>query len=174
MRGRRQIIIMDVILYSCNTPPNYIYKYLDNGETVNCKIQDDCNLLDPVLLISNVIDIAKYNYAHIPGMSRYYFINEFSHIAKGVIKAELHIDVLRTYAKEILNTQVYLTSSQLRQFPGMTNKGLNVYQQNFSSDFNTPYDVRMLTHTKIDFSNPKHTLDVTPTNILIGVSSLKA
>lgn len=166
---------MDVIFYSCATPPNYIYKVLENGVTVQCKMHDDCELRDPEILVSNAIDVLKYNYAHIPEIARFYFIESFERVAKGVIKVKLHIDVLRTYAKNILkNCAVDLTSAGLINQTGMTSYGKRLIQQVYSSDYNCPYDMRLSLHNKIPFNNPKDSFDVTPTNILIGVSSLKA
>lgn len=151
---------MITIFYQYGGDPLKIYKQLENGASVECKLHNAFEYKEIDILIYNTIDISIYNYAHIPSLGRYYFVSKFASTAKNVIMATLSIDVLMTYHKQIC-------------YEMTVHLGASGTPQKFSSSYDAPTDTRLTNQYKLPFENPKGSLDVAGTNILIGVSSLK-
>lgn len=83
-------------------------------KTFNVMYETDCNLLVPCDIHKPILQIQKWakwgsvNYAYIPDLNRYYFIRKESMITGNRIEYELEVDVLKTYANEILGISAYI------------------------------------------------------------------
>ena len=100
MQGIKRMI--DLILYSINDGDNVINKNLVNGVTIPIHLKQGFNIINPDIVLNG--DYRGFNYAHIPGLNRFYFINRIEQLNLKLIKLSLSCDVLETYKADILNS----------------------------------------------------------------------
>lgn len=109
---------MQVILYNFSKRENSTKLVAPNNptaKTLDCQLKDECNLTNPVLLISpNILpgtfSPTAYNYAQILYWSRYYFVKNWTW-KNAVWEVELAVDVLASFKAEIGNTETYIERS---------------------------------------------------------------
>ncbi|MBQ1774917.1 MAG: hypothetical protein IIZ95_01100, partial [Erysipelotrichaceae bacterium] len=71
---------------------------------------DDTNVVNPMirlLYVTNASYPVNYNYAYIPDLGRYYFIDSWKWTAEGWI-ASMTVDVLATYKTQIGAMSLYI------------------------------------------------------------------
>lgn len=56
--------------------------------------------------------VLSVNYVHIPDFNRYYFINDITSVRQNLWRLSLHVDVLMSYAKEIKNTNAFISRNE--------------------------------------------------------------
>ena len=88
-----------------------LYNYTGRGDAVNKKLGDPVilrgtwetggNVLSPSLKVRTV-DLFRFNYAQIPDVGRFYFIDHFDQLDAVTVRIYLNIDVLMTYRAAIL------------------------------------------------------------------------
>ena len=93
---------MELILYKTIDSENTINKVLTDPLTMDINLKNDVNIISPELVLNG--DYRGYNYAHIPELNRYYFINSMEQLNFKLVKISLECDVLETYKSEILNS----------------------------------------------------------------------
>lgn len=83
-----------------------------SGTTISVQLKQPCDILHPVFIMSWDSDYIHANYLHAPDLGRYYYIDNVILLTGS--RAELHcsVDVLMSYASEILNLDVYVTRNQ--------------------------------------------------------------
>ena len=91
---------MELILYRTLDNANVINKVLTDPVTVNITLKNDVNIINPEIVLSG--DFRGYNYAHIPELNRFYFIESFEQINLRFGKLFMSCDVLETYKADIL------------------------------------------------------------------------
>ena len=100
---------MNVTLYKYSGNLRKIDKTLPSGSsnilTLSGYLKDGSSVLNPTILVNYTIDIVGFNYAYISDFSRYYFV-EISNVNKDLWELRMRVDVLKTYATTILNTQM--------------------------------------------------------------------
>ena len=74
-------------------------------------LKNDCDLVNPyvVLKLDNVLFLS--NYAYIPQFKRYYFITGIEILSKTLVGVSLHVDVLESFKDNILAGTVHITES---------------------------------------------------------------
>ncbi len=74
-------------------------------------LKNDCDLVNPyvVLKLDNVLFVS--NYAYIPQFKRYYFITGIEILSKTLVGVSLHVDVLESFKDNILAGTVHITES---------------------------------------------------------------
>ena len=74
-------------------------------------LKNDCDLVNPyvVLKLDNVLFLS--NYAYIPQFKRYYFITGIEILSKTLVGVSLHVDVLEIFKDNILAGTVHITES---------------------------------------------------------------
>lgn len=81
------------------------------GATFNCRLLDNCSVMNPVLSLNvGISSFPDYNYCYIPSFRRYYWITDISFNASLLI-VYLSVDVLATYKDTIGNETLYITRS---------------------------------------------------------------
>lgn len=76
-------------------------------DTVTGNFKGECNLLTPVIEITPTTNLTqanilkKGNYAYIPDFSRYYYITDITAVSKDIIRLNMRVDVLMSFATEI-------------------------------------------------------------------------
>lgn len=123
---------MRLYLYRTNDLNNVVDKTLTNETILNINLKRDTDIIRPKIPLakSGVIDLKTFNYAYIPDLNRYYFINVVESINNNVDVLLLEVDVLMSYNAEIktgIKTYVADVSP--------TYKADNIYSAN--SDKNT-------------------------------------
>lgn len=102
---------MELILYRTLDDNNVINKTLTNAMTVNINFKRDTNIVNPDIVLSG--DFRGFNYAHIPDLNRYYFIESIEQLNLHLVKLNMKCDVLETYKDAILNTNCDYQSNAL-------------------------------------------------------------
>lgn len=82
------------------------------GQTWDCEIKGECDILSPILLlnINPAINPVFYNYCYIAQWARYYFINDWVYV-DGLWEAHLTVDVLASFRDSLRNTRQYILRS---------------------------------------------------------------
>lgn len=93
---------MKLFLYKTDDSPNTINKTLSDSLELNINLKKDTDIITPELVLKG--DFRGFNYAHIPELNRYYFINSMEQLNFTLAKLHLECDVLETYKDDILNS----------------------------------------------------------------------
>ena len=105
---------MNITLYKTKSANNVISKKLVSEKNLgnSCILGDNTSVTSPTVIIGGIesIDtISDYNYAYIPQCHRYYYINDIIALSGGRVKLLLTVDVLKTYASDILASTQLVT-----------------------------------------------------------------
>lgn len=97
---------MKLYLYNIQDSNNVINKTLENAYELDIILKRDVNIINPELILSTLdnIDYSNYNYAHIPELKRYYFIDQVINLNSKLWQLNLECDVLESFKNEILNS----------------------------------------------------------------------
>src|SRR5574344_553772 len=97
---------MEIIFYSLTDDRSKLNKTLLNGVSVqNVTLKNNDNKLSKLSIVLNA-DITGKNYCYIPGLQKYYFIDNVSIISNTLKRYDLNIDVLMSYKSAILNAEL--------------------------------------------------------------------
>ena len=97
---------MTVKFYNTNSDPRVINKVLtDEGTYSSIYLKDGTDVLRPSLKLKYV-NHKNYNYCYIPDFKRYYFIRNWSKQFGGTTVIDCEVDVLMSFKKDILNSDV--------------------------------------------------------------------
>ena len=105
---------MNITLYKNKSANNVINKKLTSEKNLgnNCILADNTSVTSPAVIVGGITtidNISDYNYAHIPQCHRYYYINDIIALSGGRVKLVLTVDVLKTYASDILASTQLVT-----------------------------------------------------------------
>ena len=94
---------MQLYLYRTNDLNNVVDKTLTNETVLNINLKRDTDILRPKIPLAKTggLDLKTFNYAYIPDLNRYYFINVVESINNNVDVLYLEVDVLMSYSAEI-------------------------------------------------------------------------
>ena len=93
---------MKMYLYNINDAENVINKNLVNGLEIDINLKASVDLVNPEIILNG--DFRGYNYAHLPDLNRFYFIDRIEQLNLKLVKLSLSCDVLETYKADILNS----------------------------------------------------------------------
>lgn len=93
---------MKMYLYHVNDAENVINKTLVNGLEIDINLKASVDIVNPEIVLNG--DFRGYNYAHLPDLNRYYFIDRIEQLNLKLVKLNLSCDVLETYKDDILNS----------------------------------------------------------------------
>ena len=93
---------MKMYLYHVNDAENVINKTLVNGLELDINLKSSVDIVNPEIVLNG--DFRGYNYAHLPDLNRYYFIDRIEQLNLKLVKLNLSCDVLETYKADILNS----------------------------------------------------------------------
>ena len=93
---------MKMYLYNVNDAENVINKNLVNGLEIDINLKASVDIVNPEIVLNG--DFRGYNYAHLPDLNRYYFIERIEQLNLKLVKLNLSCDVLETYKADILNS----------------------------------------------------------------------
>lgn len=74
-------------------------------------LKNECDLVNPyvVLKLDDVLFLS--NYAYIPKFKRYYFITGIEILSKTLVAVSMHVDVLESFKSDVLAGTVHITES---------------------------------------------------------------
>lgn len=108
---------MNITLYKTKSANNVINKKLISEKNLgnNCIMADNTSVTSPTVIVGGIrsLDsISDYNYAYISQCHRYYYINDIIALSGGRVKLLLTVDVLKTYASDILASKQLITAEK--------------------------------------------------------------
>lgn len=103
---------MDIFFYTSSAEPNSFPKVLGSAIRYQGELRDECDILNPVLTIEGLNPDTTFNYCYIQDFKRYYFIRESSVVRTGLIQFNLHVDVLQSWSKEILELEAIISRNE--------------------------------------------------------------
>lgn len=95
---------MELNLYVVNDSDNVINKNMTNKVTININLKRDVDISSPslILLDGQGVNYSDFNYAEIPELGRFYFVNNVQRLNHKMIQVDLVCDVLETYKADVL------------------------------------------------------------------------
>lgn len=101
---------MELKLYSVNDGYNVINKTMALITTMEINLKRDVDIINPRLfLVPNIpTGFSGINYAEIPALNRFYFVDSITNISSTLWQLDLSCDVLETYKTDILASKARL------------------------------------------------------------------
>ena len=93
---------MEVQFFYNVSDPRCINKNLIEGDTFEGQARDQISIMNPVVLF-DIENIIKYNYAYIPEFERYYSIDNIVAYRNNLYEVTMTVDVLMSFRRDILN-----------------------------------------------------------------------
>ena len=95
-----------IVLGANTSPTHQIRKHVNVVDTLTGTFRDSVDVLNPVVRIERDNPVG-FNYAYISSFGRRYFVEDVTVVRKGILDLHLRVDVLDTFASEILaNTAI--------------------------------------------------------------------
>ena len=158
---------MNIFFYTSSAEPNSFPKVLGSAIRYQGELRDECDILNPVLTIEGLNPDTTFNYCYIPDFKRYYFIKESSVVRTGLIQFKLHVDVLQSWSKEILELEAIISRNEYDFNNHLEDTRIPAWSNNLSS-YKEP--------TKItgnismpNLSNELYNIVLTVANKVVGV-----
>ena len=82
---------------------NVINKTLTDEIQLDINLKSDTDIINPEIVLLG--DFRGFNYAQIPDLNRFYFIERIEQLNMRLVKLSLSCDVLETYKESILNSE---------------------------------------------------------------------
>lgn len=138
--------MIDLILYSINDGDNVINKNLVNGVNVPIHLKQGFDIINPDIVLNG--DYRGFNYAHIPSLNRFYFINNIEQLNLRLVKLNMTCDVLETYKSEILNLNaIFIRDSKDGDYVNIEASSDNMIINTFKSDITLELDSNIVLTT---------------------------
>ena len=101
---------MELKLYALNDGENVINKKMTLKTTIEINLKRDVDIINPrLILIPNLpTGFSGINYAEIPALNRFYFVDSITNISSTLWQLDLSCDVLETYKADILASKARL------------------------------------------------------------------
>ena len=99
---------MEIQLGNTTSPQRKIYKNFTVGVTKTVQLLDTEDVCNPRLVLTYTAGIDRYNYAYIPQLHRYYWVEHISEVVGGMCTLTLRVDVLMTYKPAIDDTNLMI------------------------------------------------------------------
>ena len=107
---------MTIKLYKYHGDNRKVEKSLDLVQTIsNATVVESMDIINPVIILEvdqTFASVISFNYIYIQDLKRYYYVNNIEIMSNGYIKIQCHVDVLKTYSKDILGSTQYVKRQQ--------------------------------------------------------------
>lgn len=110
---------MNVTFYVNTSETNKIDKNLTNAYTLEGTLRENCDVINPSIMVQSSSTITEYNYVYIPEFNRYYFINSVESVRMNLWRITLKVDVLMSFKDYIKSCTGIISDS--------TTTGSNAY-----------------------------------------------
>ena len=101
---------MELKLYHVSDGVNVINKTKQLVSTMTINLKRDVNISSPVLILTNDSPTGFHgvNYAEIPDLGRFYFVDDIRSLSNKIWELSLSCDVIETYKADILASKARL------------------------------------------------------------------
>lgn len=101
---------MELKLYAVNDGDNVINKTMTLITTMEINLKRDVDIINPrlILIPNSPTGFDGINYAEIPFLKRFYFVDNITNISNKLWQIDLSCDVLETYKTDILASKARL------------------------------------------------------------------
>lgn len=134
---------MNITFHSISDDRKKINKTLNPIASVSAQLKTPSSVMRPVIQVTKAAmgtEWYRINYAFIPEFGRYYFVDNAIAENDGIVTFELTVDVLFTYAQQLMITQFQVVRAQRfydayfmdTQIPTKSNKAI---RQSSTTDF---------------------------------------
>lgn len=130
-------------------PDTKVVKSFSEVKSLTGTLKNETSIIDPTILIDcNLGDIADCNYMIIDVFKRKYYIKDIKSISNNLVEISAHVDVLNTYAAQILSNEAIFATSE------------NLWNKYLDNGCRTKlaYEVQSITKFPAGFSNPEFVL----------------
>lgn len=158
---------MNIFFYTSSAEPNSFPKVLGEAIRYQGELRDECDILNPVLIIEGLNPDTTFNYCYIPDFKRYYFITESSVVRTGLIQFKLHVDVLQSWSKEILELEAIISRNEYDFNNHLEDTRIPAWSNNLSS-YKEPTNITG-NISMPNLSNELYNIVLTVANKVVGV-----
>lgn len=158
---------MNIFFYTSSAEPNSFPKVLGEAIRYQGELRDECDILNPVLTIEGLNPDTTFNYCYIPDFKRYYFITESSVVRTGLIQFNLHVDVLQSWSKEILELEAIISRNEYDFNNHLEDTRIPAWSNNLSS-YKEPTNITG-NISMPNLSNELYNIVLTVANKVVGV-----
>lgn len=106
---------MQVTLYNNSSDPRYLNKDITELKTVQCKLLEPTDHLEPSLTLEKDSYVLQANYMYIPDFGRYYYIIDIIYETNNRIRVNTMVDVLMSYKDQLKNSSFIITRSSMKE-----------------------------------------------------------
>lgn len=101
---------MELFLHNNVDSDVVINKNIGQGFKIDINLKADTDIINPIIVLQSLpdVDYQDYNYAHIPELKRFYFINKINSINAKLWRLELQSDVIESFKADILSSNARL------------------------------------------------------------------
>lgn len=101
---------MELFLHNNVDSDVVINKNIGQGFKIDINLKADTDIINPIIVLQSLpdVDYQDYNYAHIPELKRFYFINKINSINAKLWRLELQSDVIESFKADILASNARL------------------------------------------------------------------
>lgn len=124
---------MNIYFYTSSAEPNSFPKELGEAAKFEGELRDECDILNPVITMQGFNPANTFNYCYIPDFKRYYFITESSVVRTGVIEFSMHVDVLQSWSKQILEQSGIIARNEYDYDNNLLDDKVPAYNYNLTS-----------------------------------------
>lgn len=133
---------MKLQLSNTSDQPNVIGKVITGTKEVTIMLKKSDDVKAPTLILSRSTYDKNYNYAYMPDLKRYYFINDVVNLNNDNVRINLQEDVLQTYKDDILNSTAIITATGKPSYlsselPSLTTEESDTYTSDTKLDTST-------------------------------------
>lgn len=133
---------MEIRFYIMSESRNTINKNLGDYTTTFLKLKSqDVDVINPTLTLK-FLEYPKFNYLHIPVLSRYYFIDDIFIRTDKTYELRCSVDVLQSFKDDILRGRGLITQGKnynpyYGDFDSLENKIIDTYKSNKTIEVNS-------------------------------------
>lgn len=142
---------MVIEFFKTESESNRLEKVLTDKLSISGTFKSEVNVIRPILSMKSNEQLPHYNYAYIPDINRYYFIESIEITQTDIYTITLSLDVLMTYKEQIKNLKVIVKQSTA-----------NPYYNGFISSHDVRTDLE-----RLEFEDKFNHLG---TNVLIAIN----
>ena len=104
---------MNISLMRNTSEVNKIYKNVTTILSADGDLRSETDVISPVAVFSSIDDtFAGINYAYIPTFNRYYFVEDITVLAPGLVQISMGVDVLMSNADDIMKQYAVIERQQ--------------------------------------------------------------
>lgn len=141
---------MKLTLYKISDAKNIVNKTLGSGVEIDIVLKRGVNLIAPELILKNIpsVNMNDFNYCHIEGLNRYYFIDTIESMNNQFWKLLCSCDVLETYKEDVFNSESKYSIEAVKGDYGAISVDTSVTTvENIYSDLNVKLDRSIILST---------------------------